>query len=87
MEEISKSIDAYLEDELVTIALDNCSRTFTISKALLCGASDYFVKALNGRFKEAADHILRLPGCDEATLRCFVYYLTHDKELPDLEAR
>ena len=51
----------------------------------MCSASDYFVKALNGKFKEATDYTLRLPGCDEDALRFFVYYLTHGKTLLEFD--
>lgn len=84
MKDIRKSTEAFLHDQTIAIALENCSQTFTLSKAMLCNASSYFSAALNGHFRESTDHILRLPGCDENVLIFFVYYLTHHEKLPTL---
>lgn len=65
-----------MNDEVITIALENVDERFTVSKALLCDASDYFKKALDGGFREASDKVLRLPDCDADTLRLFTGYLT-----------
>lgn len=71
-----------LHDELVSITLDGSTNQFSISKALLCRASEYFRKALNGEFKESSTRTLRLPGCDEPTLRLLVFYMER-QALPD----
>jgi hypothetical protein len=46
-----------------------------VQKGLLCNASDYFVKALEGQFEEGLEQTLTLPGCDEDTFKLFLYWL------------
>jgi len=65
----------FRDDVLVTVQLEGARQTFSVQKALLCSASDYFVKALDGKFKEAVDNTLHLPGCDEATFQLFLAWL------------
>lgn len=71
------------DDVLVSIILENSHETFTIQKTLLSDASEYFNKALNGGFKEAQKHVMRLPGCDIETLHLFMYWL-YKHDLPDV---
>lgn len=52
---------------------------------MLCHASPYFVKALNGSFKEGKERKLRLPGCDPDTFERFIGYLANG-QLPDYKA-
>jgi hypothetical protein len=56
---------------------DGSANKYTVSKALLCNASDYFSKALNGAFVEASLQSLKLPGCDTVTFESFLYWLCH----------
>lgn len=69
-------VSPFLSDKLITIALEGIDERFTVSKALLCNASDYFRKALDGGFRESSENLLRLPGCDIDTLRLFIGFLT-----------
>ena len=55
--------------------------TYSVRKALLCNASKYFVKALDGPFTERLDRTLKLPGCDHDTFKLFLYWLCN-RELP-----
>lgn len=71
-------------DELIAITLEDCPRHFSVSKALLYNASDYFRKALDSGFMESSKRILRLPGCDEQTFNLFLYYTTKNA-LPDFK--
>lgn len=72
----------FLQEELVTITLEGSQKCFKVSKAHLCHASDYFTKALDGKFREASDRTLCLPGCDEPTLRLFIGFMACNA-LPD----
>lgn len=72
----------FQEDFMVTIALEGSQRTFQVQRALLCGASDYFQKALTGQFNETNGRTLKLPGCDEDTFELVLYWLVH-KMLPE----
>jgi hypothetical protein len=73
-------------DELVAIKPEGTEETFTVQKALLTNASDYFVAALDGRFEEADKLILTLPGTDVEAVRLFIYWLTLRK-LPDFATK
>ena len=66
---------------MVTIQPHDLSDRYEVPKALLCSASDYFVKALSNS-KESDERLLRLPGCGPDTLELFLYWLYH-KQLPD----
>ena len=68
--------------DVVTIALESTTQTFSVQKALLCNASRYFTTALSGAFKESDAQTLKLPGCDEHTFRLFLYWLCNHK-FPD----
>lgn len=73
---------AYQDDNPIKIALDDSINSYFVQKAVLCSASDYFVKALQeNTFSEGQTRTLRLPGCDEGTLVLFLYWLTY-RELP-----
>jgi hypothetical protein len=72
----------FLTQGVVAITPEDSDRTYHISKALLCSVSDYFIKALNGRFTEASNQRLRLPGCDDKSFRIFLYWL-HHRALPE----
>lgn len=56
--------------------------TFTVQKALLSGASEYFHKALDGRFLESHNRTLHLPGCSTASFELILYWLVNLR-LPD----
>ena len=76
----------FQDDHIITITLeDGSGTTFRIQKALLCSASQYFVKALQGSFKESDEHALRLPGCDADTFRLFLYWLCHGRLPEDMK--
>ena len=74
-------------DELIDIVIkaDSSTKTFKVQKALLCSASEYFVKALNGNFSEASDRRLRLPGASEDGVQTLIYWLAK-RTLPDFLA-
>lgn len=67
---------------MVTIQTDDQSPPIKIAKSLLCQSSEYFVRALDGGFKESTEHRLTLPGCDYQTAKIFAYWI-HQKELPN----
>ncbi|KAK4501712.1 hypothetical protein PRZ48_007521 [Zasmidium cellare] len=70
------------QDEMATIQLDDTSEVYTVQRALLLQASDYFQKALDGHISEDGRRILRLPGCDTPTLQLFLLWL-YKRALPD----
>lgn len=85
---IMDNLTTVTNDALVTIVLDSItSNATTISKNLLCSASPYFIKALQGKFVEASTQTLRLPGCDEDVFRTLVHYLYNNHTLPDYQAK
>lgn len=49
---------------IVTIYIGPREVEFTLHKAALCKKSKWFSRALNGRFKEAAENVLRFPDDD-----------------------
>ncbi|KAK5110163.1 hypothetical protein LTR85_001545 [Meristemomyces frigidus] len=82
MEKAVKLALAFQDDYMVTITLEGSHNTFKVQKALLCSTSEYFKKALNGRFKESGDRTLKLLGCEEETFQLVLYWLVH-RTLPD----
>lgn len=83
---LTASLSAYGHDELITISLEGESGldNFAVSKALLCNASSYFIKAPEGKFAEAQTRSLKLPGCSSKNFRAFLHYILH-KSLPKIE--
>jgi hypothetical protein len=49
--------------------------TYSVQKAVLCNASEYFDKALNGPFREALEGVLKLPDCYGYIFENFIYWL------------
>ena len=80
----SASCSALVSDELIVIAVTNTSKEYQVQKAILCDASDYFTKALNGQSAEALSRRITLPNADADTVKLLVYWLVR-KDLPDLE--
>lgn len=54
-----------------------------MQKAVLCGASEYFSKALQPSFREGQENVLHLPGCNKDVFELFLYWLCH-RTLPNL---
>lgn len=73
-------------DSLITIVPDGSTKTFSVSKAILCDTSEFFVKALNGDFKEAHKSTLRFPGFGVETVEWFLFW-AHKRHLPDFETQ
>ena len=48
----------------------------------MCDASEYFVKVLNGKFREASDKKLHFPDYKLEVVKLFLYWLCQ-KALPD----
>lgn len=69
----------------MSIVLESDGSEFKVQSALLCHASDYFVKACQGPFKEAEERTLRIPGCDADVFKFFLYWLC-ERELPSFWA-
>jgi hypothetical protein len=70
-----------LDESLVEIQPEGSEEIYYIQHGLLFNASEYFHKALDGRFLEGFNRRLTLPGCDEDTLKVFLYWVVK-KELP-----
>ncbi|KAK4501713.1 hypothetical protein PRZ48_007522 [Zasmidium cellare] len=85
MDKVRRHTDLFVKDGPVIVALEGCAETFSVSRALLLSASEYFRKALSNGFAETSEQTLRLPGCDEETFRFFLYYMTTNT-LPDFGA-
>lgn len=66
----------------MTIQTSDDSPPLKVAKSVLCGASKFFVKALDGGFRESQDLRLTLPGCSYETAKLLVYWVYHE-ELPD----
>ncbi|KAF7188122.1 hypothetical protein HII31_10544 [Pseudocercospora fuligena] len=77
MEEIEKFTKKIEEERLILIKPANSEHTFKVSETLLCQSSDYFVKAVQGAFKEASTATLTLPGASLDTIQLFIYWLYH----------
>ncbi|KAK5166591.1 uncharacterized protein LTR77_008134 [Saxophila tyrrhenica] len=75
--ELTKRFKDY--DDLVTIKLEGIEDVHIVQKAILCAASPYFLKALDGGFSESSKLSLTLPGCDTGTFEVFLYWLCHRK--------
>lgn len=67
---------------MIEVALEDGGQ-YTVQRAVLCNASEYFRAALLGRFAEARDKKLRLPGCESALFEILLYWICN-RELPDL---
>ena len=61
-------------------------RIFNVSKPFLCSASEFFDKALNGRFKEGATGQIDLPDILPATFASFLHWLIADTIYPSYVA-
>ena len=48
-------------DDIVTVYIGPREKRYSVHKALLTSQSEYFEKALNGKFKEADEQTIRLP--------------------------
>lgn len=64
----------FKSDTLIDIVLEDGGH-FTVQRALLCGASEYFRSALLGEFTEAKDKKLRLPGCSSVIFELLLYWI------------
>ena len=76
-------------DALIAIFPDGAETEIMVSKAILCENSKYFVKVLDGKFKEAGERILRFPGWSAEVVELFIYW-AYKSALPtitDLLAR
>jgi hypothetical protein len=74
----------YLEQSIVKITPAGSQDTFLVHRVQLLEASDYFARALNGRFRESRDQALTLPGCSVETCQLFLYWLAKSA-LPDFK--
>ncbi|KJX98410.1 hypothetical protein TI39_contig412g00013 [Zymoseptoria brevis] len=74
MEKVKELASTFIADDLVSVELQD-GGTFTVQKALLSGASEYFRKALDGRFLESHNRTLHLPGCSTASFELILYWL------------
>jgi hypothetical protein len=66
------------DKSLITITLEGTDETYSIPGAMLCLASPYFGKALDGPFYEAESRKINLPGCDSDIFQLFLFWLVHD---------
>lgn len=66
--------------------MPDSKRTFSVSKPLLCSASGFFDKALNGGFKEGATGQIDLPDILPATFASFIHWLITDTIYPNYVA-
>lgn len=60
---------------MITLAPEDGETTFQVPRSLLFLASSWFKKALDERFKEGKDHVLRLPGTNIETVKNFLFWL------------
>ncbi|CAK4030955.1 unnamed protein product [Lecanosticta acicola] len=81
MNEIIQHADAYKNDEMIKLSLDDGNK-YTVQRAILCGLSDYLKKALTGGFMETGKKELKLPGCTTSDVEFLIYWVSHSK-FPD----
>ncbi|KAI7285379.1 hypothetical protein KC345_g1704 [Hortaea werneckii] len=72
----------YKDDASVTIILVEDGTKYTLPKRMACDISDYFVKALEGDFREAHERTLKLPDCTAETFDVLLYFHMYQR-LPD----
>lgn len=77
-------LSRFTDGQVITIKLEDTEETFLVQRALLCCASDYFITALEGRFKEGIENVVRLPGCDTETFKLFLYWIGYH-QLPGIQ--
>lgn len=77
------SFRLYEQPSNVNVKLEDGGK-FWIQEALLCNASEYFRKALNGDFREGHTKTLRLPGCSTQTFQHMLYWIVN-REIEGLE--
>ncbi|KJX98412.1 hypothetical protein TI39_contig412g00011 [Zymoseptoria brevis] len=82
MEEASELAERFVDDELISIELDD-GGSFKVQRATLCETSQYFTNALRGGFAESRSKELRIPGCTTDSFKLILYYLCY-ADLPDL---
>lgn len=63
MDAAAKLANAFVKDDMITIELED-GGGFTVQKALLSIASDYFDRAVNGRFMESSTKNPEAEGVD-----------------------
>lgn len=66
---------SFLNDKLVTFALQDSAQNLLVSETLRESASECFRKALSNGFMETFKRTLPVPGCDEETVRLALYYM------------
>lgn len=62
---------------MITLAPEDSDKTFQVPRVLLTTASSWFEKALDERFKEGQDRVLKLLDTDTETIENFLYWLYH----------
>ncbi|KAK5137777.1 hypothetical protein LTR08_007349 [Meristemomyces frigidus] len=78
-DEVAKVASTFQGDYLISVKLEGSDKTFMMQKALLCDASEYFVAALNGSFREGVERTISLPGCSAETFELFLFWLLRNK--------
>lgn len=68
------STSSSTSDSLVAIIPEGTTEKILVSKVLPCQTSNYFVKALDGEFKEAGEQTLRFPGWTSDVIGLFIYW-------------
>lgn len=78
---LTEHLRATETDNLVTIKPESTTTIYRVSRVVLCEASDYFRKALEGDFEEGTTQELCLPDCDKTTVQLLLYFILN-LELP-----
>lgn len=81
MDAAAKLANAFVKDDMITIELED-GGSFTVQKALLSIASDYFDRAVNGRFMESSTKTLKLKEWTTESFQLFLHWICR-RSLPD----
>lgn len=60
---------------MITLAPEDSDKTFRVPRVLLTTVTSWFEKALDKRFKEGQDLVLRLPDTNSETVENFLFWL------------
>lgn len=81
MDAAAKLANTFVKDDMITIELED-GGNFTVQKALLSNASDYFDRAVNGRFMESSTKTLKLKEWSTESFQLFLHWVCRHS-LPD----
>ncbi|CAK4032122.1 hypothetical protein D0862_13151 [Lecanosticta acicola] len=83
-QDINEFKKSLVHDELITICMaNNRNKPIKVSRALLTAASPWFQSALDKKFKEGEERVLRFPDAECDTVTEFLFWLFNARQLSD----